>query len=167
MTATEAPVAPQSPQLDEEQKLRVQLAQFVMDFIKAMTKTGYYDPDHPEARQARAGLHAQLRTLLKGRFELGFVRTTAAEHPEIIVEGVLPEPINLAALLGKGVGALFVPKLYEYFERHALQSFAIKAEITEQEFETLVDVITREPGVGRGQGKANLGQVLPTMAAPS
>ena len=160
MTATEAPVAPQSPQLDEEQKLRVQLAQFVMDFIKAMTKTGYYDPDHPEARQARAGLHAQLRTLLKGRFELGFVRTTAAEHPEIIVEGVLPEPINLAALLGKGVGALFVPKLYEYFERHALQSFAIKAETTEQEFETLVDVITREPGVGRGQGKANLGQVL-------
>lgn len=160
MTATEAPVAPQPPQLDEEQKLRVHLAQFVMDFIKAMTKTGYYDPDHPEARQARTGLHAHLRTLMKDRFELGFVRTASAENPEIIVEGVLPEPISLAALLGRGVGALFVPKLYEYFERHALQSFAIKAEITEEEFEALVDVITREPGAGRGVGKANLGQVL-------
>ncbi len=157
---TEAPEKPQVSEADEEQKLRVHLAQFVLDLIKALLKTGYYDPSHPEARQARAGLHAQFRTLMKDRFELGFVRTASAENPEIIVEGVLTEPLSLAALLGKGVGALFVPKLYEYFERHALQSFAINAGITEEEFDGLIDLITREPGVGRGAGKANLGELL-------
>ena len=150
----------QPSELDEEQKLRVHLAQFVMDFIKALLKTGYYDPNHPEARQARTGLHAQFRTLMKDRFELGFVRTASSENPEIIVEGVLTEPLSLAALLGKGVGALFVPKLSEYFERHALQSFAINAGISEGEFDGLIDIITREPGVGRGNGKPNLGELL-------
>ncbi|HEY7675869.1 MAG TPA: HEAT repeat domain-containing protein [Candidatus Methylomirabilis sp.] len=157
---TETPEKPQASEADEEQKLRVHLGQFVMDFIKALLKTGYYDPNHPEARQARSGLHAQFHTLTRDRFELGFVRTASAENPEIIVEGVLREPLGLAALLGKGVGALFVPKLYEYFERHALQSFAIKAGITAEEFEGLIDVITREPGAGRGGAKANLGEVL-------
>ncbi len=157
---TEAPAKPQSPPLDDEQKLRVHLAQFVLDLIKAMTKTGYYDPEHPQAQQARAGLHAQFRGLIKDRFELGFVRMASAENPEITVEGVLLEPMSLATLLGKGVGALFVPKLFEYFERHALQSFAIKAEITAAEFDTLVEVITREPGVGRGPNMANLGEIL-------
>jgi HEAT repeat protein len=158
--ATEAPEKPHTSEADEEQKLRVHLAQFVLDFIKALLKTGYYDPDHPEARQARSGLHAQFHTLMKDRFELGFVRTASAENPEIIVEGVLMEPLSLAALLGKGVGALFVPKLYEYFERHALQSFALKAGITAEDFQGLIDVITREPGAGRGGAKANLGELL-------
>lgn len=158
--STAAPARPRPPQTEEDQKLRVDLAQFVMDLVKAMTKTGYYDPDHPQARQARGGLHAHFRGLMRDRFELGFVRTASAENPEIIVEGVLLEPINLGTLLGKGVGALFVPKFYEYFERHALQSFAIKAGITEEEFGALVEVLTREPGVGRGAGKANLGEAL-------
>ncbi len=158
--ATEAPEKPQTSEIDDEQRLRVNLGQFVMDLIKALLKTGYYDPDHPQARQARAGLHAQFRALMKDRFELGFVRTASAENPEIITEGVLTEPLSLAALLGKGVGALFVPKLYEYFERHALQSFAINAGITEEEFDGLIDIITREPGVGRGGAKMNLGELL-------
>ncbi len=157
---TEAPAKSESPALDEEQKLRVHLAQFVVDLIKAMTKMGYYEPDHPQSREARGGLYAQFRGLLKERFELGFVRMAHAEHPVVFVEGVLLEPINLATLLGKGVGALFVPKFHEYFERHALQSFAIKAGITEVEFDTLVEVITREPGVGIGGGMANLGEIL-------
>ena len=158
--ATEAPEKPSTSEADEEQKLRVHLAQFVLDFIKALLKTGYYDPNHPEARQASSGLHAQFHTLLKDRFELGFVRTASAENPEIIVEGILTEPLSLAALLGKGVGALFVPKLSEYFERHALQTFAIKAGITAEEFQALIEVITRDPGVGRGGAKANLGELL-------
>lgn len=97
---------------------------------------------------------------MRGRSELAFLLAASAQNPEILVDGVLPEPISLAALMGKGMGAVFVPKFYQFFERYGLHTFAISAGITLREFDELIQVIAQLPGGGGGASGATLNELI-------
>ncbi len=159
--ATEAPVKPNVPADEEEKRLRVHLSQFLVDLVKAMTKTANYHPEHPQVHQARGGLHNQLRGLLKDRHELAFLRAPSpADKLELVLEGVLAEPMNLSALMNIGPGARFFPKFYEYFGRQALHSLAIKAGMAVAEFDALMEVLARDAEAAEGDGKTKLDELL-------
>jgi len=119
---------------------------FILSFIQALLKTGYYSPGHPETSRARKGLYNSLLTALKGHREITFITKLAKESRDVIIDGIFDEPVSLSGFMLKGRAEMFIPKFLDYFDRKNLSSFSIKACITEEEFETFIDIMSESPG---------------------
>jgi hypothetical protein len=154
-----APAPAERKDLSPEERERVQpAAAFVMDLTKAMLRTGYYSPEHPGSQQAKHGLHESLLSCLQGAHEIMLTNHETRERNDILITGILDEPVNVRVLVGPGMADLFVPKLREYFNRKGLVSFAIKQEITAEHFNRFVDIMS-DPKVDRSKTTA-VGELL-------
>jgi HEAT repeat protein len=131
---------------------------FVMDLTKAMLRTGYYSPEHPGSQNAKRGLYDAFRKSLRDSAEIMITSQESREKTDILITGILDEPVNVRTLVGAGMAELFVPKLREYFNRKGLVSFAIKKNITLEHFDGFVGVMS-DPTVDRGEN-AKVGKLL-------
>lgn len=131
---------------------------FVMDLTKAMLRTGYYSPDHPGSQNAKRGLYEALRNCLRDAAEIMITSQETREKTDVLITGILDEPVNVRTLVGAGMAELFVPKLREYFSRKGLVSFAIKRSISEEHFDGFVNVMS-DPTADQGEN-AKVGEVL-------
>ena len=109
----------------ERQKVKP-VAEFIMDLTKAMLRSGYYSADHPGAEDAKRGLYEAFKKSLGDSNEIMITNQETREKTDILITGILDEPVNVRTLVGAGMAELFVPKLREYFNRKGLVSFAIK-----------------------------------------
>jgi HEAT repeat protein len=132
---------PTNPVFGESSDLSV----FILSFIQALLKTGYYTPGHPETSRARRGLYNSLLSAIKGHKEITFITKLSKESRDVIIDGINEEPISLSGFMLKGRAEMFVPKFLEYFDRKNLSSFSIKACITEEEFDTFLDIMSESP----------------------
>ena len=62
-----------------------QLADFILHLIQAFLRTGYYTPEHPESKRAKAGLYQQLKSCLDDKNELTFIAREDEERKEILI----------------------------------------------------------------------------------
>jgi HEAT repeat protein len=121
------------------------LSEFVLSLIQAFLKTGYYRPDHPEAKKARSGLYTNLRTFIEGKREISFISAREGGKSDVFIGGILDEPVTIGSLMIKGMAEMFIPKFLEYFERKNLSSFSMKSAISEEEFEKFIGIMTESP----------------------
>lgn len=142
----------------EDVKRKEVLSGFTLNLLKAMLKTGYYAPDHPGAKDAKEGLFAEFTRVIEGREELTYTRRHERGKRDVVVEGIFPEILSLSSVITPGTSELFIPKFLEYFSRQNLVSFSLKAEITQEEFEKFVDIMSETPK--KELGKEELGQLL-------
>lgn len=131
---------------------------FVMDLTKAMLRTGYYAPDHPGSQNAKRGLYDAFQKCLRDSAEIMITSQETREKTDILITGILDEPVNVRTLVGAGMAELFVPKLREYFNRKGLVSFAIKKNISSEHFDGFVNVMS-DPTADRGEN-AKVGELL-------
>ncbi len=137
-------------ELTAEEGLRGKaIGQFVMNLTKAMLRSGYYDPEHPSADSAKKGLYNEFIRVLGNKNEIMLGNEKTRDHIDIMITGILDEPVTVRNLVGKGVADLFVPKLSEFFDRKGLFSFAIKKEITPEHFNSFTDIMS-DPTVDQG-----------------
>lgn len=122
------------------------LSVFILSFIQALLKTGYYTPGHPETSRARKGLYNNLLAAIKGHKEITFITKLSKESRDVIIDGIYDEPISFSGFMLKGRAEMFIPKFLDYFDRKNLSSFSIKAGITEEEFETFIDIMSESTG---------------------
>ncbi len=122
-----------------------EVAEFILSFIQALLKTGYYTPDHPQAQKAKEGLFAELIKVLKGHRGITFVSVSEKDIKDVMVDGIFDEPTKLSTLMLKGMAEIFIPKFLDYFERKYLASFSIKAQISEGEFENFINIMSESP----------------------
>jgi HEAT repeat protein len=134
------------------------VAEFIMDLTKAMLRSGYYSADHPGAEDAKRGLFEAFQKSLADSSEIMITNQETREKTDILITGILDEPVNVRTLVGAGMAELFVPKLREYFNRKGLVSFAIKKRITLGHFETFVDIMS-DPKADRGED-SKVGELL-------
>jgi hypothetical protein len=154
-----APPPAERRELTAEERERVQpAAAFVMDLVKAMLRTGYYSPEHPGSRQAKLGLYNSLQGCLADAHEIMILNRETRESRDILISGILEEPVNVRLLVGPGMADLFVPKLREYCHRKGLVSFAVKKEIGPEHFERFVDIMS-DPRADRSRTNA-VGELL-------
>jgi len=132
--------------------------EFLMDLTKAMLRSGYYASDHPGSEGAKQGLYQSFKRCLKDSSEVMITHQETREISDIMITGILDEPVNVRTLVGAGMAEIFVPKLREYFKRKGLVSFAIKKDITPAHFERFVDIMS-DPQVDTG-GKDKIGELL-------
>jgi hypothetical protein len=129
-----------------------------MDLTKAMLRSGYYAPDHPGSENAKQGLYEAFKKCLQDSSEIMITHQETREHSDILITGILDEPVNVKVLVGTGVAELFVPKLREYFKSKSLVSFAVKQDITRQQFDRFVDIMS-DPRADTGE-KDKIGELL-------
>jgi hypothetical protein len=159
----EITVAPTTEKKDltlEERKKVKPSGEFLMDLTKAMLRSGYYSADHPGAEGAKQGLYEKFQSCLGESRQIEITKQETRQKVDILITGILEEPVNVRTLVGMGMAELFLPKLTEYFKRKALVSFAIKNDITLEHFESLVDIMS-DPKAESGQG-TKIGQLLST-----
>ena len=138
-------------------------ADFLMDVTKAMLRSGYYSADHPGSKGAKEGLYQKLQNCLGDSREIMITRQETRQQVDILITGILEEPVNVRTLVGAGMADLFLPKLREYFKRKNLVSFAIKKEITLEHFESFVDIMS-DPKVDSSEG-TKTGELLSNALA--
>ena len=160
---TLAPTAEKKDLTLEERKKIKPSGEFLMDLTKAMLRSGYYSADHPGSEGAKQGLYEKFQNCLGESREVMITKQETREKVDILITGILDEPVNVRTLVGAGMAELFVPKLREYFKRKGLVSFAIKNEISLEHFESFVDIMS-DPKADSGQG-SKIGQVLSNALA--
>lgn len=131
--------------LPDKKKDLSEISKFILSFIQALLRTGYYTPDHPETEKAKAGLYNDFRSILKGHKELSFMAVEIHERRDVLVDGIVDEPMTLSSLMLKGMAEMFAPKFLDYFDRKNLASFSIKADITKDDFEAFIDILSEPP----------------------
>jgi len=142
---------------DERDKVKP-VADFIMDLTKAMLRSGYYSPQHPGSRKAKKGLHTQFIQCLGDSQEIMITDLETPKKKDILITGILDEPVSVRTLVGAGMAELFVPKLAEFFSRKGLISFAIKKQITAAHFESYIDIMS-DPRSDQGRNK-KMGELL-------
>jgi HEAT repeat protein len=126
------------------------LADFSLALIQAMLRTGYYAPDHPEAKKSLSGLYEQFAALVEGQSELTFMLVEKPEEREITIEGYAAVPLPMHQVMIKGMADLFTPKFIEFFKRWNLLSFSIKSDTSADDFHTFIELMSQPP-VGAGK----------------
>lgn len=160
---TFAPAAEKNDLTLEERKKVKPSGEFLMDLAKAMLRSGYYSADHPGSGGAKQGLYEKFQTCLGQSREIMIIKQETREKVDILISGILEEPVNVRTLVGAGMAELFVPKLREYFKRKGLVSVAIKNDISLKHFEKFVDIMS-DPKADSGQG-SKVGELLSNALA--
>lgn len=166
-TKEEEPEAPPPPpvhlsdkrELTPAERERVKpVGEFIMDLAKAMLRSGYYAADHPGAKTAKTGLYEEFQKSLGEQKEIMLTSQETREKVDVLISGVLEEPVTVRAVVGAGLAEMFIPKLRDYFSRKGLLSFALKKELTEDHFGAFVDIMS-DPKADKGEG-AKVGDLL-------
>jgi hypothetical protein len=155
---TVAPTAEKKELSLEERKKVKPSGDFLMDLTKAMLRSGYYSTEHPGAKGAKQGLYEKFQECLAESRQVEITKQEDREKTDILISGILDEPVNVRTLVGAGKAELFVPKLREFFKRKGLVTFAIKNDISPEHFESFVDIMS-DPKAD-GSQNAKVGEVL-------
>jgi len=126
---------------DPHKELKAKLGEFLLSLIQGFLRTGFYTPDHPEAKKATVGLYEDFQDLFTGKGELTLLVRDDPEGKNILIEGVLPEIHNLNSLMFKGMAETYTPKFANFLERKDLISLTLKNTMTRTEFTNFVDVM--------------------------
>jgi hypothetical protein len=132
--------------------------EFVINLTKAISRSGYYDSNHPISGEVKRGLYDSFKDALGSSSEIMLTCHDSGEKTDIHISGILDEPVNIRKLTKAEASDLFVPKLKDYFERKSLNSFVIKKNITPQHFESFIDVMG-EP-IADSTDSSKLGEYL-------
>lgn len=133
-------------------------SEFVIDLTKAISKSGYYDSNHPVSMDVKKGLYDDFRNALGDSAEIMLSCHDHEEKVDIHISGILEEPFNIRKLTKANTSDLFVPKLKDYFERKSLNSFVIKKSITSEHFESFIDVMSE--AIADATDPSKLGEYL-------
>jgi HEAT repeat protein len=155
----EAPPTQDKKNLTPQERALVKpAAEFIMDLTKAMLRSGYYSPGHPGTQEAKKGLYSNFIKCLGESQEIMITNVDIPKKKDILITGILDEPVSVRTLVGAGMAELFVPKLTEVFNRKGLISFAIKKQIPPAHFESYIDIMS-DPRADRGEDN-KMGELL-------
>jgi hypothetical protein len=129
--------------LSPEELVKAKAAcEFVINLTKAISRSGYYDSNHPVSQEVKRGLYDSFKNVLGSSSEIMLTCHDSGEVTDIHISGILDEPVNIRRLTKADTSDLFIPKLKDYFERKSLNSFVIKKQITPEHFESFIDVMS-------------------------
>jgi hypothetical protein len=118
------------------------LSQFTRDLIQSVNKTAYYTAGHAAHHEAGEPLYVMLKQFLADSPQVGYMlnRTTP---PEIFVDGLSSGRVRMSDIMPAGVYSIFVPKFVQYFDRHNMVALSFRADVTLDEFVSLVTILSK------------------------
>ena len=150
---------PEKKQLSQADSMKARPSgEFLMELTKAMLLSGNYGTDRPDTEEARQGLYEAFRKCLEDSSEIMITNYQTQERFNILITGILDEPVNVRTLVGPNMAQLFVTSLQSYFKRKNLVSLAIKKVITPEHLDRFVDIMS-DP-LADTDDKNQIGEVL-------
>ena len=128
---------------DEYRLIKQRAGEFTLHLVKAILQTGTYSSDHPLARAATGDMYTLFREMTAQAHELTYVLLSTVDDKGVMLDGLLPEPIEVSKTFRGMMGDHFVAKFHDYFLRNRIAAFTIKREIERPEFEAFLDIWTR------------------------
>jgi HEAT repeat protein len=132
---------PEQASLHTEPEFKANLAKFLLHLIQSFLRTGYYTPDHPEAKNSKLGLYEDFQKLFTKKGELTFLVRNDHEGKEIQIEGIMPEAQSLDSLMLRGMAEMYTPKFTKFIEQKDLISLTLKSTMSRTEFTNFVDIM--------------------------
>ncbi len=154
MNATPSAKAPTAASLQRKEEY-APLSDFTLALIQAMLRTGYYAADHPEAKKAMTGLYEQFAELVKNRTGLIFSLLEKQDGTEVTIDGYGSAPMPLRHVMITGMAEMFTPKFLDFFNRWKLLSFSIRADSSQEEFDTFIELMSQPPSADGPVVEAN------------
>jgi HEAT repeat protein len=133
--------SPEPASLYSDPESKANLAKFLLQLIQSFLRTGYYTPDHPEAKNAKLGLYEDFQRLFTKKGELTFMVGHDHGGKEILIEGMMAEAQPLDALMLRGMAEMYTPKFTKFLERKDLISLTLKSTMSRTEFTHFVDLM--------------------------
>jgi HEAT repeat protein len=127
--------------LHTDPEFKANLAKFLLSLIQSFLRTGYYTPDHPEAKNAKLGLYEDFQRLFTKKGELTFLVGHDHGGKEILIEGMMAEAQPLDSLMLRGMAEMYTPKFTKFLERKDLISLTLKSTLSRTEFTHFVDLM--------------------------
>lgn len=115
---------------------------FVLSLLQAFLRAGYYLPDHPEARKAKAGLYDKFAELVAAEGELSFMIFEEQGRQGILLEGIVERPLRLSEILLHGVAETYTPHFIKFFERKEIISLSLTSRMGSDEFSQFIDIMS-------------------------
>jgi HEAT repeat protein len=143
----------------EEMIIRHTVSRFVLEFVKAISLTGYYPGDHPAIRNVAIRPFSLLQRLESATPELGFVTVPGQGGDETMVEGIFDEPVPFMGIVQTSMGETFAKKFTAYLERNHLVSFHLKTSIPEEEFQAFIALLV-EHQTRESEGAQSVGSFV-------
>jgi len=126
---------------DDQKKARPS-GEFLIELTKAMLRSGNYAADHPRRDQACQDLYDAFKRCVQDTSELMLAVRRSADQSNILVTGILYEPVAVLILVGSSMAQLFLTSLESYFKSSRLVGFAIQKEISLENFVLFLDIIS-------------------------
>ena len=123
---TPAPTAEKKDLTLEERKKVKPSGDFLMDLTKAMLRSGYYSADHPGSEGAKQGLYEKLQNCLGESRQVEITKQETREQTDILISGILEEPVNVRTLVGAGMADLFRSQAERIFQTQRVGEFRRK-----------------------------------------
>jgi len=134
-------IGPPSRPDESHEEIKARLAQFLLALIQAFLRTGYYTPNHPQAKSAKVGLHDEFEQLFEGDGELTFLVRDDPKGLNVLIEGILTEAQYLTSIMARGMAEMYLPKFVKFLENKELIGLTLKSSMTREEFTNFVDVM--------------------------
>ncbi len=115
-------------------EIRQQAGLLTLELVKALVQTRRDSAEYPASRTAAHDLYQRFQDLTRDAVELTYVLASTVDERGVMIEGLTPEPIEVARGLAGTMGDHFVAKLHDYFVRNRIASLTIKHHIEEAEF---------------------------------
>lgn len=116
--------------------------QFMLALLQAFLRTGYYLPEHPESRKAKAGLYNQFISLFNQPGEITLLHTQDQAKPTVIIEGLAEKAIKLHECLTRSMAETYLPKLIQFLERKELVALTLSSRMEQSEFSYFIDIMS-------------------------
>jgi hypothetical protein len=95
--------------------------EFVIELIKAISRSGYYDSHHPVSQEVKKGLYIAFKKTLGDSSEIMLSCHEYEDKVDIHISGILNEPFNIRKLTQSSTSDLFVPKLKATLKKKSQQ----------------------------------------------
>ncbi|HVO84002.1 MAG TPA: HEAT repeat domain-containing protein [Syntrophobacteria bacterium] len=144
MTARVGPpekIGPPPRPEDPHEEIKARLARFLLALIQAFLRTGYYTPNHPQAKSAKVGLYDEFEKLFEGHGELTLLVRDDPKGLNVLIEGILPEAQYLTSIMARGMAEMYLPKFVKFLENKELIGLTLKSSMSREEFTKFVDVM--------------------------
>lgn len=125
----------------EQQKLRDDLAVFVLSLVQALLRTGSFAPEQPASSREKTELYENFTGLVENGEEIAFVKFVQPDRTDVLVEGVLDSQFSLRSEMQGGTAELFIPRFIEYVVRSNLAEFSIKQGISREAFDAFLELM--------------------------
>jgi hypothetical protein len=126
----------------EDALRRKNVGEFIQMLLQAFLRTGYYLPDHPETRKAKAGLYEKFAKTVGERGEITLLIGEEQGKYDLLVEGIDDKPLKLSSLMQRGVAETYTSHFKKFLERKEIVYLSLNARMGSGEFSRFVDIMS-------------------------